>query len=117
MSTNSGFTAAVALRCAMLVATANYREAGSLGEGLLTLYATTGDPIAGAAGYYNRAVAAFMDGDLDAALRAADDLVDNVPAQTQDKTSRSTCVCSGSPRRCMHCVAMPGAPARWCRTV
>lgn len=84
MSTNSGFTAAVALRCAMLVAAADYREAGALGEGLLTLYATTGDPIAGAAGYYNRAVAAFMAGDLDAALQAVDDLVDKVPAQTQD---------------------------------
>ncbi|WP_245937794.1 ATP-binding protein [Williamsia limnetica] len=84
MSGNSGFTAAVALRCALLVTTANYAEAGALGEGLLTLYAGTGDPIAGAAGYYNRAVAAFMAGDLDAALRAADDLVDEVPAQTQD---------------------------------
>lgn len=85
MSTSRNFTAAVALRCAMLVATANYREAASLGEGLLSLYATTGDPIAGAAGYYNRAVAAFMEGDLDGALRAADDLVGDVPpAEAKD---------------------------------
>ncbi|MBJ7289785.1 BREX system ATP-binding domain-containing protein [Williamsia sp.] len=80
MSPTSLFTSAVALRCAMLVGTAAHREAAALGEGLIAKFDADGDPAAGAAGYYVRAVAELMRGEPAAAIATVDRLHARVPA-------------------------------------
>ncbi|WP_328857484.1 AAA family ATPase [Williamsia herbipolensis] len=79
MTSGAEFTSAVALRCAMLVGTAGYREAAVLGEKLIDRFLADGEPAAGAAGYYVRAVAALMGGDPDGAIAAVETLTSEVP--------------------------------------
>ncbi|MGU3292063.1 BTAD domain-containing putative transcriptional regulator [Williamsia sp. M5A3_1d] len=79
MTSAAEFTSAVALRCAMLVGTAGYREAAVLGEKLIDRFTADGEPAAGAAGYYVRAVAALMSGDPDGAIVAVETLQAAVP--------------------------------------
>lgn len=79
MSATSLFTSAVALRCAMLVGTAGYREATALGEKLIATFDVDGDPAAGAAGFYVRAVVELMRGEPAAAVRTVERLQTQVP--------------------------------------
>ncbi|MBJ8337938.1 AAA family ATPase [Antrihabitans sp. YC3-6] len=73
------FNAGVALRALMVCGAGRYREGGALADGLIAQFQATGDPVAGVAGYYIRAMVAFMQGDLDSSLVALDSLEHTVP--------------------------------------
>ena len=72
-------TTAVAMGCLQACGTGRYYDAETLSDSLVEFFGATGDPIAGAAGFYIRALMLFMRGHLDASLRAAATLADAVP--------------------------------------
>ncbi|WP_187776424.1 BTAD domain-containing putative transcriptional regulator [Antrihabitans cavernicola] len=78
-TTSGQFSSAVTLRCLMMVGAGQYREAAALATGLIAQFESSGDPTAGAGGYYIRALARFMNGDLGAALESVDRLFSDVP--------------------------------------
>lgn len=83
-STGSGLdavqsTAAVAMGCLEACGTGRYHEATVLSDSLVEFFELTADPIAGAAGYYIRALTEFMRGNLDEATASVRTLQANVP--------------------------------------
>ncbi|WNG83069.1 BTAD domain-containing putative transcriptional regulator [Mycobacterium sp. ITM-2016-00316] len=73
------FTASVALQALARAGAGRYRESAALADGLVAAYRSTGDAVAGSAGHYLRALAAFMAGDLDACLAETSMLCEQLP--------------------------------------
>jgi ATP/maltotriose-dependent transcriptional regulator MalT len=74
------FVTSVAMRCLEASGSARYYESRVLSDGLVEHYDRTGDPIAGAAGYYIRSLVQFMQGQLDASLESVATVLTQVPA-------------------------------------
>jgi DNA-binding SARP family transcriptional activator len=72
-------TAAVAMGCLEACGTGRYHDAGVLSDSLVEFFDATGDPIAGAAGHYIRALTAFMRGTPDVATASVRTLHATVP--------------------------------------
>ena len=72
-------TAAVAMGCLEACGTGRYHDAMTLSDSLVEFFDITADPIAGAAGYYIRALTGFMRGDLDVATASVRTLHATVP--------------------------------------
>lgn len=72
-------TAAVAMGCLAACGTGRYHDAAVLSDSLVEFFAATADPIAGAAGYYIRALTEFMSGKLDLAIASVETLQSTVP--------------------------------------
>lgn len=73
------FTLEAAFRCLEASGSGRYREAAILADGLITLYADTGDTIAGSAGYYLRGLVEFFRGELAKSAAAIETLTEEVP--------------------------------------
>lgn len=73
-------TTSVAMGCLEACGTGRYHDAAVLSDSLVDFFGATADPIAGAAGYYIRALTDFMRGRLDSALEAVAALHSSVPA-------------------------------------
>ncbi|MDP9164767.1 MAG: AAA family ATPase [Actinomycetota bacterium] len=73
-------TTAVVMGCLEACGTGRYHDAAVLSDGLVDFFTATGDPIAGAAGYYIRSLTHFMRGTLDVALGSVAHLHANVPS-------------------------------------
>lgn len=72
-------TTAVAMGCLEACGMGRYRDAATLSDGLVEFFAVTGNAIAGAAGYYMRALAQFMGGAMDLALASVREMRRTVP--------------------------------------
>jgi hypothetical protein len=72
-------TTAVAMGCLEACGTGRYHDASVLSDSLIDFFGATGDPIAGSAGYYIRALTEFMRGRLDASLGSLATLLGEVP--------------------------------------
>ena len=68
-----------AFRCLEASGSGRYREAAIMADGLIALYADTGDPIAGSAGYYLRGLVEFFRGALDESTAAIETLIKESP--------------------------------------
>ncbi|MEV3900810.1 BTAD domain-containing putative transcriptional regulator [Mycobacterium sp. NPDC050551] len=62
------FTVAVAMGCLEACGSGRYHEARVLSDGLIAYHGSTGDGLAASAGYYTRALAQFMRGQLDSCV-------------------------------------------------
>jgi hypothetical protein len=71
---------AVAMGCLEACGTGRYHDATVLSDSLIEFFSTTGDSIAGSAGYYIRALTEFMRGNLDLALASVATLTSDVPS-------------------------------------
>jgi hypothetical protein len=65
--------------CLEACGTGRYHDASVLSDSLIDFFVATGDPIAGSAGYYIRALTEFMRGRLDASLGSLATLLGEVP--------------------------------------
>lgn len=72
-------TAAVAMGCLEACGTGRLHDAAVLSDSLVEFFSATGDPIAGAAGFYVRAFIRFLRGTLDSAVASVRDLQSAVP--------------------------------------
>jgi hypothetical protein len=72
-------TTAVAMGCLEACGTGRYYDATVLSDSLVEFFDTTGDPIAGAAGYYIRALTEFMRGKVDLTIASVSTLRSSVP--------------------------------------
>jgi hypothetical protein len=68
------FTVAVAMGCLEACGSGRYHEARVLSDGLIAYHGSTGDGLAGSAGYYIRALAQFMRGQLDSCVETVERL-------------------------------------------
>ncbi|MGK2866288.1 MAG: hypothetical protein ACSLFA_06535 [Mycobacterium sp.] len=69
----------MALQALARAGAGRYRESAALADGLVASHRVTGDAVAGSAGHYLRALAAFMAGDLDACLTETSILCEKLP--------------------------------------
>lgn len=72
-------TAAVAMGCLEACGTGRLHDAAVLSDSLVEFFTATGDPIAGAAGFYVRAFIQFMRGTLDSAVASVREMQSAVP--------------------------------------
>lgn len=72
-------TAAVAMGCLEACGTGRLHDAAVLSDSLVDFFTATGDPIAGAAGFYVRAFVQFLRGALDSAVAAVHEMQSAVP--------------------------------------
>lgn len=86
------FTTAVAMRSVEACGSGRYHEAAVLSDGLIAFYESTADPVAGAAGYFIRAMVEFMRGRPDTALDAIA-LLDEVPTVDWEKYGAMATFC------------------------
>ncbi|MGA5462487.1 BTAD domain-containing putative transcriptional regulator [Mycobacterium sp. NPDC050041] len=68
-----------ALRCLEACGAGRYREGAVMADGLIELFADTGDAVAGSAGYYLRGLTDFAAGDVDGCLDRIETLLHELP--------------------------------------
>ena len=73
------FTTEAAFRCLEACSSGRYHEAAILADGLVALYQSSGDAIAGSAGYYLRGLVEFARGHIDTCIATLQILVTDVP--------------------------------------
>lgn len=76
----TAFTVAAAFSALEASGSGRHRDAAMMADGLIADFTRTGDPVAGSAGHYLRALSAFMRADIETASASIDALLHAVPA-------------------------------------